>query len=173
MFILSTKCCKWLCTYMHTYENTLFKKGNHTLHSMCFINAIFFPLCLSSTSVNTSSFLAFLNAHKVTYMVGRNMNADYTKACDGWLFLNWWTSPILLHTQLSSWSCTNSSTSTGRAPTHSLRGYLTDHDITFSVHSLSYRWTFCSFWFPFFATYNHVTLHFLVHKALLLFSTMG
>lgn len=112
---------------------------------------------------NTSPFLAFLNAHKVIYVVDTNMNADYTKAYDGWLFLNWWTSPILLHTLLSSGSYTDSSTSTGRAPTHSLKGHLTDHDITCSVHSLCYRWTFCSFWFPFFATItmSHFTFLFI------------
>ena len=68
LFILFTKCYKWLCTYMHTYENTVYinSKGNHTIHSRCFINAIFLPPFLYSTSVILHPFLLFLmhiNSH--------------------------------------------------------------------------------------------------------------
>ena len=85
-------------------------------------------------------------------MVDTNMNADYTKVMRAGFFLADEHHPyfsthcfpydlvqIPPHRQV-------------RAPTHSLKGYLTDHDITCNVHSLCYRWTFCSFWFPFFAT---------------------
>ena len=54
-------------TCIHTKTVYINSKGHHTIHSRCFINAVFFPTCSSSTSVILHPFLLFL-MHIKSYM---------------------------------------------------------------------------------------------------------
>ena len=127
-----------ICTHIYIHKHTIYvnSKSNHTIHSGCFINAIFFPPFfilynsnISCSQLNIYHFL-FLSMHikSHTWFMQIWMQI-YTKTYEGRLFLNWLLLPILLCTLLFSLSCTNPSKSRGIAPIHSFKVYLVFHDI--------------------------------------------